>query len=68
VQAISGNVCLQILPDTQRWVEDMGLITVHEKYFLLITFHGKYIMMTALLEEHESQRNLLKVLSLLHPY
>jgi len=38
---ISGDVCLQTLPDTQRWVGDMGLITVHDKYFLLITFHGK---------------------------
>jgi len=38
---ISGVVCLQTLTDTQRWVEDRGLITVHEKCFLLITFHGK---------------------------
>jgi hypothetical protein len=39
----------------------MGLITAYEKYFLLIPFHGKYIMMITLLEEYETQRKLLKV-------
>jgi hypothetical protein len=41
---ISSGVCLQTLTstDTQSWVGDKGLIMVHEKYFLLITFqHGK---------------------------
>jgi len=42
-------------------VGDMGLITVHEKYFSQITFHGMYIMMITLLEEYETQRKLLKV-------
>ena len=33
----------------------MGLITVHEKYFLLITFDRKQIMMITFLEEYETQ-------------
>ena len=39
----------------------MGLIMVHEKYCLLITFHGKKIIMITPLEEYETQRKLLKV-------
>ena len=37
---ISGDICLQTLPGTQRRVGDSGLIEVHEQYCLLITFHG----------------------------
>jgi hypothetical protein len=38
---ISGDACLQKLPDTQRWVGDRDLITVNEKYFLLLSAWGE---------------------------
>ena len=40
---------------------DRGRLTVHEKYFLVITFHGKQILRNTLLEKYETQRKLLKV-------
>ena len=57
---ISGVVCLQTFTGTKRWMGDRGFLNVYEKYFLLITVHGKYILLTTLTENYEKQRKLLK--------
>jgi hypothetical protein len=45
---------------------DSVLITVHEKYFLLITFHGKLILMITILEQNMKLNiNYLKVIFIL---